>query len=195
MQLVFIQHAAIAFDSDLLLFRFLLLHHLPLSGAPFILGGQGRPRPGINRGSSMVSAFGPVQMIGDIADALEVTCPTIRAAFHATVGGKSAFERLCQITLEPLLGDATIQMIPGKGLTKQATAEIKIGLNVVGVKSLLPQVESELLCPAVKPTAELIGSQQRSAQATVAPSENTFKKGQPRVVPFELNPVTSQFAP
>ena len=110
----------------------------------------------------MVSAFGTVQMVGDIADALKITRPTIRAAFHTTVGGEGAFECLCQITLEPLLGDTAIQMVPWKRLTKQATAEIKIGLDVVRAKGLLPQIELELLCPAIKPAAEPIGGQQRS---------------------------------
>ena len=56
-QLIFIQYAAIAFDSCPLLLCLLLLHHLPLPGAPSILGGQGCSRPRIDLRSSMVSAF------------------------------------------------------------------------------------------------------------------------------------------
>ena len=43
-------------------------------------------------------------------------------------------------------------------------------------KSLLPQIKAKLISPAIKTTAETVGSEQWPGQASIASCEDAFEK-------------------
>ena len=78
-------------------------------------------------------------------------------------------------------------MIPGQGLVEQPTTQVKVGVDPMRGKGLLPQVETELVGPAVKAAAQAVGHEQGRSQTPLAAGKHSFEKGEPRIVPFELD--------
>jgi hypothetical protein len=54
-------------------------------------------------------------------------------------------------------------VIPGQYLIEHTATQIKVGVDVVFSKGLLPQIESELISPAVKPTTKAICGKKRAS--------------------------------
>ena len=79
-------------------------------------------------------------------------------------------------------------MIPGQRLTDISGAgAIKIRINTFFVKSALPQIEPEVITPAVKFTPFFIGRHQQAAKPAIAASPNPFQPANFRVLPFKIN--------
>src|SRR5712692_3301407 len=83
-------------------------------------------------------------------------------------------------------------MVPGQGLIEEPATQVKVRVDAVCGKSLLPEIEAELVSPAVKATAQVVGGQQRRGQTPVATSEHALEKREPSIVPFELDTIASQ---
>jgi hypothetical protein len=132
--------------------------------------------PRVNPQTAMVCPFGPVEVVGDITNGLEVARATIGTSLDAAVRGQGSSKTFCQITLQPFLGHSAIKMIPGQGFVEEPAAQVEIGVNTMCRKSLLPQVKAELIGPTVEATTQAIRSEQGRSKASVAASEHSLEK-------------------
>jgi hypothetical protein len=111
----------------------------------------------------MVSAFGAVHVVSDIAHGLKIACATIGAAFDTAIRCERCGKGFGEISLQPFFRDPTIEMIPWQYFVKHTPTQIKIRVSVMLSKGLLPEVETKLLRPAIKPTTKTIGREKRAS--------------------------------
>ena len=63
-------------------------------------------------GTTVIRAFRAVEVIGDVAYGLKVARATVRAALDTAIRRQGRGKSFGQVSLQPLLRDSTIQMIP-----------------------------------------------------------------------------------
>ena len=120
-------------------------------------------------------------------DELAVADTAVAAAFDAAVGGRLAPLRFFVFVQEKFPVEPRVDKIPRQGLPGSPFTQVLLETDSPFPEGLLPELEPELIAPAVETGAEPPGALHQVREPLIAPREEPLQEAHPGVVPLEAD--------